>query len=249
MAQAETTELHLATATGYTTRTILCNPVRKAAASEIPVIDVSAIFSDSLAARQAVAREIHNAARNNGFFYIENHGMSSRVIDQAYCACLSFFRQDMNIKNRTDANNPESFNNGYRAPDTQRINANEGIDLLESYAVGYDPRIGPSITNPSNIPAQAAQHYAPGGHPWEHTGNVPYFKNAITSYFQECLKLARSLTRVFALSLNLAEDFFDDKVKYPEASFELNTIQLSRWIVNCRLRRCHSVRLIYRVAH
>ncbi|KAM0227181.1 hypothetical protein ACHAP5_012231 [Fusarium lateritium] len=222
MAQSDTKELHLATANGYTTRTILCSPARKATTSEIPVIDIAAIFSHDLAARQIVARKIRMAARNNGFFYIENHGIPARASNDAYSACLSFFRQDTNIKTQTNANNPESFNNGFRAPETQSLNANEGIDIRESYAVGYDPSIDPSITNPSDIPAEAAQHYAPGGHPWEHTDNVPEFKNAITSYFQQCLKLTRSLTRAFALSLELAEDFFDDKVKYPEASFELN---------------------------
>lgn len=222
MAQPETMDLHLATATGYTTRTILRTPVRKALSSEIPIIDLSAVFSESLAARQAVARDIHEAARNNGFFYIKNHNIPSRVTEDAYAACLTFFRQDISIKKRTDANNPESFNHGYRAPDTQRINANEGIDLREGYAVGFDPRMDPSITHIEDIPTEAAQHYAPNGHPWEHTDNLPKFKGAIVRYFQACLVLARSLTRAFALSLNLPEDFLDDKVKYPEAAFELN---------------------------
>jgi isopenicillin N synthase-like dioxygenase len=222
MAEPDTKELHLATANGYTTRTILCSPVREATNSEIPVIDVSAIFSHDLAAQQAVAFKIREAARNNGFFYIKNHGIPDKVSDTAYSACLNFFRQDMNVKSRTNANDPESFNNGFRAPDTQRLNANEGIDILESYAVGYDPKMDPSVTAPSNIPAEVARHYAPGGHPWEHTDNLPGFRNAIVSYFQECLKLARCLTRLFALSLDLDQDFFDDKVQYPEASFELN---------------------------
>ncbi|KAL4732233.1 hypothetical protein ACLX1H_001243 [Fusarium chlamydosporum] len=222
MTQSETTQLHLATASGYTARTILSKSVREATASEIPIIDVSSIFSPSLDERKTVARKIHEAACHNGFFYIKNHGISSGVIEQAYSACLSFFRQEMDVKKRTNANNPESLNNGYRPPDTQRLNATEGIDLRESYAIGYDPYMDPSVTNPNDIPAEAAQHYAPEGHPWVQTEDVPHFKEAMTSYFQECLKLARSLTRAFALSLELAEDFFDDKVKYPEASLNLN---------------------------
>lgn len=222
MAESDTKELRLATAGGYTTRTILCTPVRKATASEIPIIDISPIFSQDLAARQTIAREIHKAAHNNGFFYIKHHGIPAEVIHQAYSACLSFFRQDMETKTRTNANEPGSFNNGFRGPNTQNFNANEGIDIVESYAVGYDPEMDPSVTNPSDVPAEAAQHYAPGGHPWEYTDNLPDFKNAMASYFRKCLNLARTLTRAFALSLDLAEDFFDDKVKFPEASLTLN---------------------------
>ncbi|KAI6749308.1 hypothetical protein HG530_015147 [Fusarium avenaceum] len=173
MAESDTKELRLATAGGYTTRTILCTPVRKATASEIPVIDISPIFSQDLAARHAVAREIHKAAHNNGFFYIKHHGIPAEVIRQAYSACLSFFRQDMEIKTRTNASKPDSFKNGFRGPDTQSLNANEGIDIRESYAIRM-PELGPNT----------------------HTG--------------------------LALSLNLTEDFFDDKVKYPEASFGIN---------------------------
>jgi isopenicillin N synthase-like dioxygenase len=53
--------------------------VRKAAASETPIIDISPIFSQDSAARQTVAREIHKAAYNNGFFYIKHQGIPAEV--------------------------------------------------------------------------------------------------------------------------------------------------------------------------
>ncbi|KAL9637230.1 MAG: hypothetical protein Q9164_002316 [Protoblastenia rupestris] len=218
----ETTELRLATGRGYTARTILNTPARDASSTEIPIIDISPIFSESLAARQGVARKIHSAARHSGFFYIKNHGIPSEVTGEAYAACLDFFRQDMEFKKKTDANKEESLNNGYGAPDTQRINANEGIDIRESYGVTYDPQIDSTIANPGSIPKEASQYYLPGGHPWEHTSDLPAFKTAIVRYFRACLVLARAMTRSFALSLDLAEDFFDSKVQYPEASFQIN---------------------------
>ena len=69
------------------------------------------------------------------------------------------------MKKQTDRTKPEGFSNGYRAPDTQRINASEGVDLREGYGVGYDPRIDPLVQNPADIPPEAAQHYSPGGIP------------------------------------------------------------------------------------
>ncbi|KAI9701809.1 MAG: hypothetical protein M1836_001153 [Candelina mexicana] len=210
----ETMELRLATASGYTARTILSTPAWDASSSEIPIIDISLIFSDSLAARQTVARKFHSAARHSGFFYIRNHGIPSEVTEEAYAACLDFFRQDMDLKK-------ESLHNGYCAPDTERINADEGIDICESYDITYDPRIDSTIANLATIPKEASQYFLPGAHPWEHTENLPYFKAAIVRYFQACLVLARAMTRSFALSLDLAEDFFDSKVQYPAASFSL----------------------------
>lgn len=42
-------------------------------AAQIPVIDVSRIYSEKLEDRQAVADEIRNASTEIGFFYMINH--------------------------------------------------------------------------------------------------------------------------------------------------------------------------------
>lgn len=90
--ETQTTALHLATASGYTSRTVLCTPVRKALPFEIPILDISAIFSNSRAARQTVARSIYEAANNSGFFYIKGHGIPSEITDDLYVVCLEFFQ-------------------------------------------------------------------------------------------------------------------------------------------------------------
>ncbi|KAH8662494.1 hypothetical protein BX600DRAFT_414574 [Xylariales sp. PMI_506] len=219
----DTAELRLATAKGYETRKILLTPVRNALPSEIPLIDISPIFSDDLADRQAVAQKIRHAASNNGFFYIQNHGISREVTDKTRSASLDFFRQDMSIKTKTGTNGDESYlKNGYLGPGTQSLNADEGIDIRESYSVRYEPWFDVTIPDPANIPPDAAKYYPEQGNSWGQTENLPQFKTFIIQYFQECLALARALTRSFALSLNLAEDFFDSKVRYPEASIDLN---------------------------
>lgn len=40
---------------------------------EIPIIDVSRIYSEDIEDRKAVAREIREAAHDIGFFYVINH--------------------------------------------------------------------------------------------------------------------------------------------------------------------------------
>lgn len=40
---------------------------------EIPIIDVSRIYSENLEDRKAVAREVREASHNIGFFYVVNH--------------------------------------------------------------------------------------------------------------------------------------------------------------------------------
>lgn len=58
--------------------------------------------------------------------------------------------------------------------------------------------------------------------PWSRTKTVPRFRPAVVAYWQSCLALARLLVRSFALSLDLAETFFDAKFSHPDAALALN---------------------------
>jgi isopenicillin N synthase-like dioxygenase len=46
---------------------------------------------------------------------------------------------------------------------------------------------------------------------------LPGFKEEVLASWAACLTLARRLVRIFALSLDLPEDYFDSKVTYPSA--------------------------------
>ncbi|RYP26499.1 hypothetical protein DL767_008003 [Monosporascus sp. MG133] len=74
-------------------RTVLRTPLRDADSCEIPPIDIAGAFSESLSDPQAVARQVRDAAANNGFFYIKNYGTPSEVMRGACKPCLNFFRQ------------------------------------------------------------------------------------------------------------------------------------------------------------
>jgi isopenicillin N synthase-like dioxygenase len=49
---------------------------------------------------------------------------------------------------------------------------------------------------------------------------LPGFKENILAYWAACLAVARRLVRIFSLSLDLPEDYFDSKVTYPGADGE-----------------------------
>ncbi|KAK1243412.1 hypothetical protein MKX07_004040 [Trichoderma sp. CBMAI-0711] len=218
-----TTQLRLASPNGIVTRTILKTPLRDALPSEIPIIDISPTFSPSLEERKAVAQQVRAAAQNMGFFYIKNHGIPTDVTRDAYEACLAFFRQDKDIKMRADSRKAK-WENGYRAPDTQRLNPYEGIDVRESFSYRYDPRYDDTVGEQglSEIPEEVRRYLRCEEYPWEKTRNLPQLKESLTRHIGECLRLARALTRCFALGLGLDEGCFDGKVRYPDASYGLN---------------------------
>ncbi|KAF3771356.1 Clavaminate synthase-like protein [Cryphonectria parasitica EP155] len=233
MTSTTTVPLRLASGNGPVTRHVLLAPPRDATTEEIPIIDISPVLSPSSSfdARLSVAKQIREAATNTGFFYIRNHGIPSTVTDSAHEACVDFFRQDLETKLQADAKQSAYFN-GYKPPQTQRINPFEGLDVRETFSWTYDPRLDPSVGDLASIPEHIRQFLRvepdgpPGNEddrfPWSATKSVPCFQPAVVEYWRSCLGLARALVRSFALSLDLDEGYFDDKFSHPDAALALN---------------------------
>lgn len=54
-------------------------------------------------------------------------------------------------------------------------------------------------------------------HLWSATSHLPDFKRVSLEYWGSCLNLARRLNKIFALSLDLPEDYFDSVTTFPGA--------------------------------
>lgn len=216
-----TAQLRFSSGNGPVSRTVLRTPLRDALPSEIPIIDISGIFSDSKEARVNVARQVRDAATNNGFFYIKNHGIPSEIPEAARERLLEFFRQPRAIKERASIRQSRYFN-GYKPPASQRINPFESVDVRETFSWTYDPRFDPSVPDAAAVPPHVARYLRCEDFHWEATANLPRFQEDIVRYWRSCLAVARALVRTFALSLDLPEDFFADKFTHPDAALALN---------------------------
>ncbi|KAJ2983522.1 hypothetical protein NQ176_g633 [Zarea fungicola] len=219
----ETTSLRLASPNGLVTREILQTPLRDALPSEIPLIDIAELVSGSstLEQRKEIAAQIRCAATNTGFFYIVNHGVPLEVTDASNHAAREFFRQDLATKSRATSDGT-GFHNGYRAPNTQIINPTEGVDIREAFSLRYDPRWDPLVRDQNAIPQHVRDGFGYDEDAFANTANCPAFGEALRVHFQAGLRLARTLTRAFALSLGLPEDAFDQKSEYPGCAMGVN---------------------------
>jgi isopenicillin N synthase-like dioxygenase len=66
--------------------------------TSIPVIDLAELDSPSLDARKKIARKIYDACSQCGFFYVENHGVSERVISETLDTLRHFFALGLDAK-------------------------------------------------------------------------------------------------------------------------------------------------------
>lgn len=62
-------------------------------ADEIPVIDISGIYSNGIEERKAVAEQVREAAHRIGFFYITNHGIDPKYAEHTFAQAKRFFEQ------------------------------------------------------------------------------------------------------------------------------------------------------------
>ena len=182
-------------------------------ADEIPVIDISAIFTGDLEARKVVAEQVREACHRIGFFYIVNHGIDQTHVDHTFEQGNRFFNQSMDKKLEicTDLVPDEYF--GYFPLSRYNRNGKLKNDLMEAYNWGYHPAHDPESSTTAT--PDEPQHKLL----WPR--DLPNFKETVYSHYTQLLTLSRRLTRTFALALHLPEDHFDAYIRQPEAAMRI----------------------------
>ncbi|MDB5406155.1 MAG: 2OG-Fe(II) oxygenase [Rhodospirillales bacterium] len=197
----------------------------------VPVIDIRPYREGSAAEQMAVAGLVGQACRDIGFLVITGHGVPSALIDRTDRAASTFF--DLPLAKKMALKRPkEDQVRGYSAVGDEGLSysldeATPG-DLKESFSIGpIDPPDEPYFTG-----AAAGPHFAPNL--W--ADEIPDFRASWSEYFTSMSELSAQLMRIFALSLDLPEDFFDDKIdrhismfrtlRYPEQREEPRPGQL-----------------------
>jgi isopenicillin N synthase-like dioxygenase len=205
--------LHVDSAYGPISRTVQKSPPRDAQPGEVPVIDVSGMFSDELSKRQAVAAEVRKACTGMGFFYIINHKVPDSITEALAEASRDFFHQSIEEKNKVSF---EHQIEGYQGLNQEQINKSESIDVFEKLKITYRPSMDP-VSKLDGSSTSGYQEF-----PWEKTASVPSLEVAYKRFFATRLVLARQLLQIMALALDLPEDYFDAKVAQPQAAVTLN---------------------------
>ncbi|RFU30378.1 hypothetical protein B7463_g5962, partial [Scytalidium lignicola] len=176
---------------------------------QIPLIDISRMYSDKLEDRQDLAEEVRDAAHNVGFFSMINHDvdlkLATAVLDQA----KEFFAlpNGKKMEVRTDLI-PDEYC-GYHPMEGYNPNGWKRRDLYEAFNWNYNPAKDPDYPDLS----------IPQINLWPK--DTPVFEETLCRYQTQMILFARKLTRMFALALHMPEDAFDDYVKRPEAGMRV----------------------------
>lgn len=158
----------------------------------IPIIDVSELLAGT-SGKYKVAKEIGDACRTYGFFYISGHGVSDTLQESVEDLSLKFYGQSLEEKEKIHMS-VEGKKRGYYGILKERTST--GPDFREVLTFGKDL--------PDDHPYVSSGHYKPNQYP----ENIQGFRDTIKEYFQEMETLGTKLIEGIAISLGLDDNYF-----------------------------------------
>lgn len=169
----------------------------------VPLVDISGLYADDPARRQATADALGKAAREVGFLYVTGHDVPGDLIVGLQRKAAEFFAQPMEVKMASYIG--RSINHSGYVPEGEEVFASGKIDKKEAFDVNLDyggedrrPLLGPNL--------------------WP---ELDGFEAAATRYYGAVAGLARRLFAGFALALGLPEDHFEPLRKAPPSQLRL----------------------------
>lgn len=176
--------------------------------SELPVIDVAPLRSNSSeAAKAKVAEAIRHACIETGFFYITGHGIPQEQLDGLLKATSAFFDLSPETKSSLAASLSPLHRGwtGVGGAHNCTSDGQSGPDQKESFLLGAEGGASP-------------MH---GPNPWPSDSLLPGWQATVSAYFASALALSRDVSRGLALALGLPEAFFLDHMRDPVAQLLL----------------------------
>jgi len=184
---------------------------------DFPVVDISILAGGSESAKQTLAARVDEVCRHTGFLAIVGHGVPEEVSAGVQATAKSFF--DLPLDKKLVVKMPYvGYPYGYAPLQTEALAWSLGDetppDLKESFSIGPPDR-SHADTRSSDLDFRLA----PNLWPIDPSG----LKAAWSTYYHAMSELAARIMRIFAVALDLSEDFFEDKFdQHPSAMRALN---------------------------
>ena len=193
----------------------------KAVPEGIPIVDLSSFAAtknklDQLDQQQLlVAKDLHEACANVGFFYIRGHGCSPELMDRTFDQVMALFdsdqKENLNAKQSPlyrGYNSVETGSHSCTPTDDEENNdggSNESLpDLKESFTIGAEGDASP-MHGSNQFPKE-----------------LPDFEPIMREYWHALLHVvAPRLMKALAMSLDLDVNFFLNQCSDPVAQMVL----------------------------
>jgi len=184
----------------------------------IPIIDISPIIKNQFNSNnneivqqwKDVSKQIDNACKSIGFFYVKGHGVEDTRMKAIEKASKDLFNLPLDEKNKVNITHSKNHR-GYGGLSTEQLNK-ESMDHKEAFDLGQPLPIDhplvqeePSLHGPNQYPSSLG----------------PEWKQLVDDHYYTMLDLAKRILSCITLSLDLPIDFFDEMFKFPMCAFRM----------------------------
>ncbi|KIP03983.1 hypothetical protein PHLGIDRAFT_213895 [Phlebiopsis gigantea 11061_1 CR5-6] len=173
--------------------------------SHIPIIDLSDIDSCDPVTRRALANSIRDVCINVGFLYVKNHGIPDNTVNSALAASKEFFSLPHEKKTELDITKSPGFK-GYNSLLSSNNDPTSMGDMHEGFEFGWE-----ELVSKEHDQKRANDGVMAGANVWPE--DLPSFREAALTYYHAAVELGKKLFPLFALALDLPEDYFNDKTR------------------------------------
>ena len=197
---------------------------RWANANELPVIDFAPLSGTNEAAKERVAKEVHDACRDIGFLTIVNHPVPPEKIREIFRQSKRFFALPLAEKMHAYMGNSNLFRGYLPMDEPGRKQAYRGKAIE-----GFQPHLDParmkarkphkneafqaSLELPPDDPDVVAGKPLHGHNQWP--ADLPGFKEAVLGYHTTMTEFAALVASVFARGLEMPPDYFAQFYRKP----------------------------------
>ncbi len=165
--------------------------------NNVPLIDISPLFSDNREDWRPVVDKIDQACREIGFFYIQGHGISSAQLESMFALAKTFFAQPEELKQQILIAN-SSNHRGWGSAGAEQLDPGKPSDWKETFDMALD-------IHPEHPVVKACpQLYGPNQY-----GVLPGFQQQMNQHYGLLMSVARRLLKAMAIALQLPDDFFN----------------------------------------
>lgn len=176
--------------------------------TEFPTIDLSNYVEGSPSQARKLARRVDGICREIGFLTVTGHGISTELIRRTWQTSRAFF--DLPVAKKLDVKSPvDGHPYGYFPQQTESLARSRGEvappDLKESFNIG-------PLNRPPGVEKNTDTDFCFASNLWP--DEPPDFRSIWIDYYDAMSGLAATIMRLFALALNLREDYFDNKTDH-----------------------------------
>lgn len=177
----------------------------------IPLIDLTAALETNSPHLHTVVDKIRQAATTSGFFYIQNHGIPTALVEQQFDLAKRLFALPEAVKRQYDqAKNPS--HRGFEQIAAQQLDATVQPDLKEGFYCG--------LNYAADDPYVLAGYQNYGLNQWP-SDEVPETEAYCQEYIAVMNQLCERIMQLLALSLGLDEHYFDASLVNPMVTLRL----------------------------